>query len=112
MVIILNLIILIFLIDLIQFISKIGEELIIDCHTIEVNRAVERYSIRKLATETHIEDNTNNELDDEQFILNTLPEASTPLSHMNSSQTTNLVNTSLLSLTKIFQFIYFLFIYL
>jgi hypothetical protein len=66
------------------YLSPPGEELIIDCKVMEVNRAVERYSLRK------------EYFDAASDLLDTLPETQTSFTHTNSSQVPNLV-MSLLS---------------
>jgi hypothetical protein len=66
-----------------------GEELIIDCQVVEVNRAVERYSLRKKLLD---------EVSDPPDTLDTLPESQPSFTHTNSSQIPNLVRQAVSSL--------------
>lgn len=65
----------------------------------EVNRTVERYSLRKdMAYKLSAQDSYHNF---ESSSLSPLPESSPALSHMNSSQTQNLVTSSVSPLSPL-----------
>lgn len=69
----------------------LGEELILDCTVMEVNRAVERYSLRKTFDTLQQQQDTTTTAIVGVGSSDDLPVSQPFLSHLNSSQVPNLV---------------------